>query len=38
VTGASRLDALAALQVALSLILVCIVVALGPPVAAEDDD
>jgi hypothetical protein len=37
-TGGSRLDPLAALQVGLSLILVSIVIALGPPVAAEDDD
>jgi hypothetical protein len=37
-TGGSRLDVQAALQVGLSLILVCVVIALGPPVGAEDDD
>ncbi len=37
VTGGQRLDASATLQVGLSLILVTVVVALGPPVAAEDD-
>jgi hypothetical protein len=36
-TGGSRLDPQAALQVGLSLILVCVVIALGPPFAAEDD-
>jgi hypothetical protein len=38
VTGGQHMDARAVLQVGLSLILVVAVIALGPPVAAEEDD
>jgi len=38
VTGGQQLDAGAVLQTGLSLILVVAIIALGPPVAAEDDD
>jgi len=38
VTGGQRLDGASVLHVALSLILVLVVIALGPPVAAEPDD